>query len=83
MKKLLKFSAGWCGPCKMLSKIMEGQDIGVQVEEIDIDENSELAAKYGIRGVPTLIVIEDGVEINRKTGMMQLQQIKEFVSASS
>lgn len=62
---------------------MEGQDIGVEVEEIDIDENSELAVKYSIRGVPTLVVIEDGVEISRKTGMMQLQQIKELVGATS
>ena len=83
MKKLLKFSASWCGPCKMLSKVMEGQDIGIEVQEVDIDENSELAAKYAIRGVPTLVIIEDGVEIARKTGMMQLPQLKEFVGAAA
>lgn len=83
MKKLLKFSASWCGPCKSLSTIMRGEDLGVPVEEIDIDENSELATQYGIRGVPTLVLINDGVEVARKSGVMQLQQIKEFVGASS
>lgn len=83
MKKLLKFSASWCGPCKALSTIMHGEDLGVPVEEIDIDENSELAAQYGIRGVPTLVLINDGVEIARKSGIMQIKQLKEFVGASS
>ena len=79
MKKLLKFSASWCGPCKMLSKVMEGQDLGVEVKEVDIDEEYELAQQYQIRGVPTLVLLEDDKEIKRTTGMMQLNQLKSFL----
>ena len=79
MKKLLKFSASWCGPCKMLSKVMEGQDLGVEVKEVDIDEEYELAQQYQIRGVPTLVLLEDDKEIKRTTGMMQLNQLKTFL----
>lgn len=79
MKELIKFSAAWCGPCKMLSKVMEGADLGISVKEVDIDEQFEVAATYQIRGVPTLVLLEDGKEVKRKTGMMQLKELKEFI----
>lgn len=79
MKQLLKFSAAWCGPCKMLSKVIEGQDLGIEVKEIDIDDQFEVANSYQIRGVPTLVLLEDGKEVKRKTGMMQLKELKEFI----
>ena len=79
MKELIKFSAAWCGPCKMLSKVMEGADLGIPVKEVDIDEQFEVAATYQIRGVPTLVLLEDGKEVKRKTGMMQLKELKEFI----
>ena len=65
--KLMKFSASWCGPCKMLSKVMDGVDLGdVQLMNIDIDENSDLAVQYGIRGVPTMVLLDaDDKEIGR------------------
>jgi thioredoxin 1 len=80
MKELLKFSASWCGPCKMLSKVIEGTDLGVPIKEIDIDEQFELANTYQIRNVPTLVLLEDGKEIKRKSGVMQATQLKEFVN---
>jgi thioredoxin 1 len=63
----------------MLGKIMEGEDLGVPVKEIDIDEQSELAQSYQIRGVPTLVLVKDGVEIKRKSGMMMLPELQSFV----
>ncbi len=45
MRKVLKFSASWCGPCKMLSKTIEGIETDVVIEEVDIDEQSELAVE--------------------------------------
>ena len=83
MKKLLKFSASWCGPCQMLKMTMAGEDFGIEVEEIDIDKSGDIAAQYAVRGVPTLVLIEDGKEIARKSGAMPLSEIKEFISAAS
>lgn len=77
--KVLKFSASWCSPCKMLSKTLEGYE-GVEIQEIDIDANQEVAIRYGIRGVPTLVLLDDGgSELRRKSGMMMLGDFEKFV----
>lgn len=80
--KILKFSASWCGPCKMLSKTIEGikDEVPYPVEEIDIDNNTEMAQKYGIRGVPTMIIVEGDKEVKRKVGAMTAPELKTFLS---
>jgi thioredoxin 1 len=80
--KALKFYATWCEPCKALSKIIEGaQDkITMPIENIDIEQNMELAQKYGIRGVPALVIVdEDGTEIKRQSGMLMEDKLLEFL----
>lgn len=57
--KLLKFQAGWCGPCKMVTEVMKGMEFPYEVEVIDIDDNGEKASEYGIRGIPTLLLLDD------------------------
>lgn len=80
MKQLLKFSATWCGPCKSLSSNMKNVDLkDVELKEIDVDENIEESKRYGIRGVPTLILLNDGVEVSRKSGVMTAEKIEEFI----
>ena len=80
MKEVLKFSASWCGPCKMLTKTIEGiSDLPIPIKEIDIDENLDMSAKYSIRGVPTLVMLENGVEVKRKTGALNTKQLMEFL----
>ena len=80
MKQLLKFSATWCGPCKSLSNNMKSVNLGgVELLEIDIEEQSDKATQYGIRGVPTLVLLEDGVEVKRKSGALAPNQIEEFI----
>jgi thioredoxin 1 len=78
--KILKFSASWCGPCKALSKTLHDQDLGVPVEEVDIDEKSELAVQYGIRSVPTLVYVRGGTEAARLGGAQTLAKVKEWVA---
>lgn len=79
--KVLKFSAEWCGPCKMLANTIDKYYKGdVQIENIDIDENSEVAVRYGIRGVPTLVLLDDnGSELRRKSGMMMIDEFEKFI----
>lgn len=79
MKELLKFSASWCGPCKSLSKIMSEVDLGVKVKEIDIEDDPDLAIQYGIRSVPTLILIEGEKEIKRMSGVKKAEELKQWV----
>jgi thioredoxin 1 len=78
--KILKFYGEWCAPCKMLSGMLKSIDLGVPVEEIDIDDNIELSMKNGVRGVPTMVLLnDDGVEIRRLTGLptkAQLESLK-------
>ena len=81
--KVLKFQASWCQPCKMLSRtVEEAKDkINVPIEEVDIDENTELAKKFNIRGVPTLVLVDDsGATIRSKSGFMNEKQLLEFVN---
>ena len=80
--KLLKFHATWCQPCKMLSRVIEdaSDKITMPMEEVDIDQNQELAIQYGIRGVPTLVIVdEEGKEVKRQSGMLMESQLLEFI----
>lgn len=81
--KLLKFEASWCQPCKMMSKVIQEtrHDVTVPIEAIDIDENQEMAVKYGIRGVPTMVLVDDnGQEVKRNVGLMRKDQLLAFLS---
>jgi thioredoxin 1 len=79
--KILKFYADWCGPCKMLSKTIESikEEIPFEVEEIDADHNAEMAKKYNIRGLPTMVIVDGEIEVKRHVGNMTADQIKDFV----
>ncbi len=78
--KLLKFYADWCQPCKMLSKVMESVELDVPVANIDIDSNMETAKKYGVRGVPMLVLVDaDGTAIRSKSGFMTEADLLKFV----
>jgi thioredoxin 1 len=72
MLEVKKFSAAWCGPCKALAPIInevKTQFNNVMFTEHDVDNDYEAATKYSIRSVPTVIILKDGVEIERVTGL--------------
>lgn len=80
--KVLKFEASWCGPCKMLGKAIESvrDQTDVKIEEIDIDQQPERTKQYQVRGVPTLVLLDNtGVEVKRKSGAMSGPQFLEFL----
>lgn len=79
-KKVLKFSASWCQPCKMLSKTIESMTIETPIEEIDIDENQGLAVDYMVRGVPTLVMLDNGKEVKRISGALSTKQLEEWLN---
>lgn len=81
-KVLIDFYADWCGPCKMLSPIVEefaNNNNDVKVVKVNIDDNQELAVKYGVSSIPTLIVIENGEIKNIRVGLMSKSEIEELV----
>jgi thioredoxin 1 len=72
MLEVKRFSAVWCGPCRALAPVMEGIKAGysdVVFETIDVDVDHEQASKYGIRSVPTVVFVKDGVEVDRLVGV--------------
>ena len=79
--KVLKFYADWCGPCKALSETIEKfYTLQVPVENIDIDKNVDISVQYGVRSVPTCILVdENGTELRRKVGAMMIDQFENFV----
>lgn len=79
---LIDFFATWCGPCKMLSPVLEEFDEShnseIKIIKVDIDKAMELAASYGIQAVPTLILMSEGKEIKRIMGYQNINALKEF-----
>ena len=79
MKKILYFSAAWCGPCKTLAPIMEELNGEIVYNKVDVDKDQELSMKYGVRNIPTLILLNEfGEEIIRKVGMQSRESILNF-----
>lgn len=78
MKEILYFSAQWCGPCRMLGPIMESLKDQINFRKIDVDENQELPTQYQIRSIPTLVLVEDGIEKGRLVGVKSKEEILSF-----
>lgn len=80
---LVDFFAVWCGPCKMLGPIVDAvaeENAGkIVVGKVNVDENRDLAIRYGIRGVPTLIFFKDGREVKRVVGVQNKAQLQKLI----
>ena len=80
-RRILRFTASWCGPCKALAKNLETADIKLPIEVIDIDTNSEAAVEYGIRGVPTLVMLDENIEVKRLIGSKTVGELQIWANA--
>lgn len=81
--KILRFTASWCGPCKSLAASLEwlqSEHPLPTVEVVDIDNNPELATQYGIRGVPTLVMLDDNnAEVRRMVGTADRRKLLDWI----
>ena len=75
--EVLKFSASWCTPCKVLSATLKDVE---GLKEIDIDQNRDLTAQYTVRSVPTLVFLQDGKEVDRTVGAIPLARYEEIIN---
>lgn len=84
--KLLKFYAPWCAPCKGLSLVIAGaqEKITLPIEEVNIDEDIDTAVKYGVRSVPTLVVVDDqGNMVKKNVGVLNEAQLLDFLAVDA
>ena len=78
--KILRFTASWCGPCKALAMSLEEANLGLPIEVIDVDIQSNVAVEYGIRGVPTLVMLDENIEVKRLVGSKTVTELKEWAA---
>jgi len=80
MKQLFYFSAEWCVPCQTLGPIMDQVSSQIQVQKINIDYEADITTKYGVRSIPTVILVENGQEVRRFTGARNYNDILNFIN---
>ena len=81
---IVDFWAEWCGPCKALSPLIDelaGEKDNVKVVKVNIDEAPEAPTKYGVRGIPTVMVFKDGQVVDTRVGGMSKQQLSDWVDS--
>ena len=82
VKVLIDFYADWCGPCRMLRPVIDNianKRDDVKIVSINVDDNEELARKYGVMSIPCLVLIENGQEIRRSVGLIPEEDVIKLI----
>ncbi|ALJ04253.1 thioredoxin [Pseudalgibacter alginicilyticus] len=83
---LVDFFAEWCGPCKMMSPILKDVKDNlkerVTIIKIDVDKNQDLASKYQVRGVPTMLLFKNGKQVWRQSGVVQKNDLINIITSA-
>lgn len=80
---VVDFWADWCGPCKMMAPVfdeLEKELKNVKFAKVNVDEHGELASEASVRGIPTLILFKDGVEVDRVVGFVPKDSLKQRIN---
>jgi thioredoxin 1 len=84
---MVDFYADWCGPCRMITPVMEKlaekYDGKVKVAKLNVDNAGDIAAKYGVSGIPTVIIFKSGEDVDRFSGALPQNAIEDFVDRNS
>jgi thioredoxin-like negative regulator of GroEL len=80
--RILKFGAQWCTACAQLDRNLESVELPLNVEQIDVAEDTKVAIAYNIRALPTLLVLDRADrEVSRKVGVMKAEEIQEWLTS--
>lgn len=79
---LVDFYATWCGPCKMMHPVLDElkDSRGVKVVKVDVDQNEDIAKKYGVMSIPTLILFKNGELISKRVGYTPLELLNDWIN---
>ncbi len=76
---LVDFYADWCGPCKMMGTVLENVT-AIDILKVNVDEHNDIAAKYGIMSIPTLMIFKDGQEVTKVVGYRSQDEIEQIIN---
>ena len=77
--RVIRFTADWCGPCKQLKAMLNDIDVTIPIDVIDIDKESDTASEFGIRSIPTLVMLDGNIEVKRKVGLMDKKELTQWL----
>ncbi len=79
MKQLWYFTSGWCQPCQQLGPVMsQVLQKGISIKKVDIDYTPDVTTKFNVKSIPTVILVENGQEVRRFTGVRSFEQVMSF-----